>query len=108
MDIMKGAIGCIMLPFLLPIIAVAILIYVLYRRGKKQAWSGTIVEKIHNIKTEDDGPLHKVHHLYSVKVKIDSSGEVHAIALSKDMFDKFSEGDRLEKKSGESWPHKIS
>ena len=105
---MRGAVGCIMLPFLLPIIAVAILIFILYRRGKKQAYSGTIVEKIHNTKTEDDGPRHKVSHLYSVKVKIDATGEVHAIALSREMYDQFQEGDRIEKKSGESWPHKVS
>ena len=43
---MKGAIGCLMLPFILPIIAFGVLIFVLYRRGKKQSYSGTIVEKI--------------------------------------------------------------
>jgi hypothetical protein len=105
---MKGAIGCLMLPFLLPIIIAIVIIIKLYRRGKKQAYTGTIVEKVYKTKKEDDGQFHKVSHLYSVKVKIDSINEVHAIALSKEMYDQFQEGDRIEKKSGESWPHKMN
>jgi hypothetical protein len=105
---MKGAIGCLMLPFLLPIIAVAILIIVLIRRGKKQAYTGTIVEKVYREKKEIDDGFKRVSHLYSIRVKIDGMEKVHAIALSRDLYDQFNEGDRIEKKSGESWPHKIS
>jgi len=101
---MNAAIGCLILPFLLPIILVAGLFVVLIRRGKKQAYTGTIVEKIHNTTEDDDN---RVTHLYSVKVDIDGNKGVHAIAVSKEMFDQFKEGDRIEKKSGESWPHKI-
>jgi hypothetical protein len=104
---MKSAIGCLMLPFLLPIIAVAILFIVLIRRGKKQTYSGTIVEKIYREKKENDDGFHRVSHLYTIKVKIDGVEKVHAIAISKDLYDQFNEGDRIEKKSGESWPYKI-
>jgi hypothetical protein len=101
---MNGAIGCLILPFLLPILIVAALFIVLIKRGKKQAYTGTIVEKIHNTTTDDDD---KVSHLYSIKVNIDGKDEIHAIAVSKELFDTFKDGDRIEKKSGESWPHKI-
>jgi hypothetical protein len=105
---MKAAVGCLMLPFLLPIIGVIVLIIVLYRRGKKQAYTGLIVEKIYRVKEVDDDGFHKTSHLYSIKVKIDGVERIHAIALSKELYDQFQEGDRIEKKSGESWPHKIT
>jgi hypothetical protein len=105
---MKSAIGCLMLPFLLPIIAVIVLIIVLYRRGKKQAYTGTIVDKIYRTKEEDDDGRHHIDHLYSIKVKVDGQERPHAIAVSKEMYDQFQIGDRIEKKSGESWPHKIN
>jgi hypothetical protein len=105
---MNTAIGCLMLPFLLPIIGAVVLFILLFIRGKKQAYTGTIIEKIYKVKKEEDDGIHKTSHLYSIKVKIDATQKIHGIAVSRDLYDQFQEGDRIEKKSGESWPHKIT
>jgi hypothetical protein len=86
-----------------------LLILKLVRKSKKDHWIGTVAdkkyfEKDHHEIGEKIG--HK-EHFYNLVVKMDN-GETHTIAASREFYEQCQPGDRLEKKSGELFPKKIS
>jgi hypothetical protein len=69
-----------------------------------------VIDRGHAVKekTEKDGTFkkRKREDLYHIKVKLDS-GEVHAIAVTPEMYEEFQVGDRIRKEKGELWPKKV-
>jgi hypothetical protein len=73
-------------------------------RGRKQAWTGTIVDKLaKNVKDSDRGGTQT---FYTIVIKLDS-GKQAKIAVNSTRYKEWKVGDRLEKKSGQNWPEKI-
>ena len=87
---------------LLIVLPFTILIIVLVKKGKDQAWKGTIVDKNDN-QVEDDGRMSTY---YYVVVQIDD-GKERKIAVDAQRYKEWKVGDRLEKIKGEIWPIKV-
>jgi len=100
----------ILLIFIFPAILFLLLVAKLFFRGKAASWEGVVVDKGHVVKekTEKDGTFkkRKQEHLYHIKVKLDN-GEIHAIAVTPEMYEEIQVGDRLKKEKGALWPKKI-
>jgi hypothetical protein len=88
-------------------LAIGFLIVVvkLVAKGRKMAWKGTLVDKLH--KTKDEFDSNKVSHFYTLVFKTEEGKEIK-VGVSKEMFDSYNVGDRAEKKSGEFWQKKIA
>jgi hypothetical protein len=91
--------------FALLIVGFLLLVIKLVAGGRKMAWTGTLVDKLHNTKDEDDSK--RVNHFYTLVFKTNEGKEIK-VGTSKEMFDQYTIGDRAEKKSGEFWQKKIS
>ncbi|MFA6250463.1 MAG: hypothetical protein WC686_03045 [Candidatus Shapirobacteria bacterium] len=73
--------------------------------GRKIAWKGTLVDKLH--KTKDEFDSKKVSHFYTLVFKTETGAEIK-VGTSKERYDEYNVGDRAEKKSGEFWPKKVT
>jgi hypothetical protein len=82
-----------------------ILVIGLVSKGRKMAWRGTLIDKLHNTKDEFDS--NKVNHFYTLIFKTDQ-GKVIKVGVSMEMYEDYNVGDRAEKKSGELWQKKIN
>jgi hypothetical protein len=77
----------------------------LIAKGRKMAWKGTLVDKLH--KTRDEFDSEKVNHFYTLVFKTEDGKEIK-VGTSKEMYDGYQLGDKAEKKAGELWQKKIS
>jgi hypothetical protein len=104
------------LPILIPIIIffgffgiliigfIALVVYLIVR-SKNASWKGTVIDKIHNTK-RDDEHRNRIEHFYIVVVKTDAGKEMK-LGLAKEMYDRFEIGDKLKKDKGSLFPVKI-
>ena len=74
-------------------------------KGRKLAWKGTLIDKLH--KTGEDMDSGKTQHFNTLVFKTEEGKELK-VGTSKDVFDTYNVGDKAEKKSGEFWPKKIN
>ncbi len=93
----------ILIPMLLLVFGFFFLIVKLILNAKKDAWTGTVLEKVHNTKRVEHN---RFEHFYYLVVALDG-GKERKIGLSAKMFDDFKKGDRIEKTKGELYPKKI-
>ena len=77
----------------------------LVSKGKAMAWTGTLIDKMHKTREEDDSD--RVTHYYTLVFKT-SDGKEMKVGTSKEVYDGYNIGDRAEKKSGEFWPKKSA
>lgn len=77
----------------------------LVSKGRKMAWKGTLIDKMHETREEYDSD--KVNHFYTLVFKTED-GKVLKVGTSKEVWDEYKIGDKAEKKSGELWPKKLS
>jgi len=100
----------ILLIFILPAIGFLLLVGKLFSKGKAAAWEGVVIDRGHVVKEKikKDGAFKrkKQEDFYHIKVKLDN-GEVHAIAVTPEMYEEIQVGDRLRKEKGELWPKKV-
>jgi hypothetical protein len=90
---------------LLSLIAGFLVIVVkLVLRGKKSAWKGVLVDKLH--RSREDFDTSKMEHFYTLVFKIEGDKEIK-VGTSKEVWDSYTIGDKAEKKSGEFRPKKI-
>jgi hypothetical protein len=102
---MKGCVVLLMLPFLLPIIGAIVLIVWLINKSKNEGWSGTVIDKSHNTKRDDDSP-HKTEHFYVLVVK--TKERDRKVAVSAENYALFQIGDKIEKPKGSLFPKKVT
>lgn len=86
------------------IIGFLLVIIKLVLKGKKMAWKGTLIDKMH--KTKDEYDSDKVTHFYTLIFKTEEGKEIK-VGTSKEIYDGYEIGNKAEKKSGELWPKKI-
>ena len=103
---MRLVIFLIMLPFLLPIVAVAFFILRLFLKGKAEGWKGEVIDKAHNTK-RDDEYKNKVDHFYSLRVRM-TDGKERNIAVASEFYRTCNVGDMVEKPKGAMYPKKVS
>jgi hypothetical protein len=103
---MKLVIFIIMLPFLIPIVLVALFILKIFLKGKAEEWKGEIIDKNYNSKRDFDNPK-KIEQFYSFKVKM-SDGKIRNIAVSNQFYNECVIGDVIEKPKGAIYPKKIN
>jgi len=103
---MRLVVFLLMLPFLLPIVAVIIFIIRIVMKGKAEGWKGEVIDKTHTTK-RDDEYRNKVDHFYSLRVRMDD-GKERNIAVSGDFYKTCEAGDRIEKPKGALFPKKVS
>lgn len=73
-------------------------------KGKKSAWKGILIDKLHKQREDfDDG----IEDIYILVFKIESGREIK-VPTSKQMWDSYKIGDKAEKKSGEFLFKKIA
>jgi len=89
--------------FLLPFIAFIAFIVKLIVKGKNESWKGTVINKLHNTKRDDDNRLE---HTYSLTVNMTSGQERH-IAVSSEFWNSTKVGDVIEKPKGALYPKKV-
>jgi hypothetical protein len=87
------------------VIGFLVVVVKLIAKGRKMAWKGTLIDKMHKTRDEDDS--NKVNHFYTLVFKTEEGKEIK-IGVSREMFDDYKIGDKAEKKSGELWQKKIS
>jgi hypothetical protein len=102
---MKGCVVLIMLPFLIPIIAAIVFIVWIIKKGKDEGWSGTVIDKSHNTRQDDDNP-HKTEHFYVLVVK--TKERDRKVAVSAENYALFQIGDKIEKPKGSLFPKKVT
>jgi hypothetical protein len=102
---MKGCAVLLMLPFLLPIIAAIVFIIWLINKGKNEAWSGEVIDKMHKTK-EDMDDSNKIEHLYTLVVQ--TKERVRNVAVSSQNYALFNKGDKIEKPKGSLFPKKVT
>jgi hypothetical protein len=102
---MKIVILVIMLPFLIPIVLAIIFIIKIIVKGKNEAWIGTVIDKNHNTKRDDEFK-NKVNHFYSLKMKM-KEGRERNIAVSSEFWNSVTVGDLVEKPKGALYPKKV-
>lgn len=88
------------------VVPFSILVVFLVMKGKKQAWTGTITDKVYNEKDSDDHPGRK-ESFYSLNIKTDDGKEIK-LGVDRIKYNEYKVGDRLKKESGKLWPVKIS
>jgi hypothetical protein len=76
----------------------------LIAKGKKSAWKGILVDKLH--KTKDEYDSNQVNHFYTLVFKTEEGKEIK-VGTSKEMYDSYNIGDKAVKKSGALWQTKI-
>ncbi len=91
--------------FLLPFIAVIYFIIKLVVKGKNEGWKGTIINKLHKTKDDDEHP-HKKDHFYTLTVNMTDGQERH-IGVSEEFWNMCKVGDIIEKPKGELYPKKV-
>jgi len=102
----------ILLIFCLPGVLFLLFVGKLFSKGKAAAWEGVVIDKGHVVKEKYDQDeilktkRKKREHLYNIKVKLDN-GEIHAIAVTPEMYEEIQVGDRLRKEKGSLWPKKV-
>jgi hypothetical protein len=84
------------------------LVVKLIRRGLKDYWTGTILNKLYNERKDKEIGENIGHsdRFYTLLIKTDS-GQERKIAVSSKFYNECNVGDRLEKKKGKAWPEKI-
>lgn len=87
------------------VIGFLVIVVKLAAAGRKMAWKGILIDKMH--KTKDEYDSNRVNHFYTLVFKTDDGKEIK-VGASKEMWDQYNVGDRAEKKSGEFWQKKIS
>lgn len=104
------------LPMLIPLILffgffgilivgfLALVIYLIVR-SKNASWKGTVIDKIHNTK-RDDEYRNKIEHFYVLVVKTDE-GKDMKLGIAKEVYDRFEIGDTIKKDKGSLLPTKI-
>jgi hypothetical protein len=75
------------------------------QKSKTASWKGTVVDKQEKKQRDPDGVETSYYLLY---VKIDDSGKTQKMGISKEMFEDFAVGDRVEKQAGQYYPQKIT
>ncbi|MFN2296430.1 MAG: hypothetical protein ACK2U0_18665 [Candidatus Promineifilaceae bacterium] len=75
------------------------------QKSKTASWKGTVVDKQEKKKRDPDGVETSYYLLY---VKTDDSGKTQKMGISKEMFEDFAVGDRVEKQAGQYYPQKIT
>jgi hypothetical protein len=75
-------------------------------RGRKSAWKGEVVDKLFNERRGSFEDSDKINQFYTLVFKTDT-GQTIKSAVAKSMYDDFSIGDKVEKKSGTNWPQKM-
>jgi len=103
---MQGCLFLIMLPFIIPIVLAAVFILRIFLKGKAEGWKGTVIDKSHKTKDDDDHP-HKVEHFYSLKCKM-TDGKERNIAVSSEFWASCNVGDIIEKPKGAIFPKKVT
>lgn len=86
------------------IIGFLIVVGKLISSGKKMAWKGTLIDKMH--KTKDEYDSNRVNHFYTLVFKTEEGKDIK-VGASKEMYDDYNIGDKAEKKSGELWQKKV-
>lgn len=86
------------------IVPFSTLVIVLILKGRKQAWTGTIIDKSANEKTDMDSDRTSV--IYSVKIRTDEGKEFN-YGVDATKYNEYKIGDRLKKESGKLWAEKI-
>ncbi|MBN2016025.1 hypothetical protein JW766_04295 [Candidatus Dojkabacteria bacterium] len=81
-----------------------VLVLYLLNKGRKSSWNGKIVDKLHKVGTDDDG---RDVHYYTLVVKTEEDKTLK-IGVSYEEYNQFKVGDKLEKKSGQFKPQKVS
>ena len=80
------------------------LIFKLVMKSKKSSWSGEVIDKKHNSHTDMDD---KTIESYYLVVKMDDGSRNRNIGLSRQMWENFSVGDKINKAAGKLIPEKI-
>ncbi|MFA6007896.1 MAG: hypothetical protein WC784_04630 [Candidatus Shapirobacteria bacterium] len=80
------------------------LIFRLISKSKNEEWSGVVTDK--KVNSVEDNDTNIVHDYYFLVVKRDN-GDVHNLGLSRELWQKFSIGDKLHKPKGKLFPDKI-
>jgi len=91
--------------FALLVIGFFVLIGKLISKSKNESWKGEVVDKKHN-QVRDDEYKNKMNDFYFLVVKMEN-GNQRNIGLSREMWDKFKVGDKLQKPKGKLFPEKI-
>jgi hypothetical protein len=86
------------------VIGFLLVVLKLVTAGKKMAWKGTLIDKMH--KTKDEYDSNRVNHFYTLVFKTEEGKEIK-VGTSKEVFDTYNIGDSAEKKSGSMWPEKL-
>jgi len=102
---MRLVVLIIMLPFLIPIVFAAIFILKIFLKGKNEGWEGTILDKNHTSKPDDEHKNRR-EHFYSFKVKM-TNGQERNIAVSGQFWNDCAVGDVIEKPKGAIFPKKV-
>jgi hypothetical protein len=95
----------LMLPFLIPIVLAILFIIKIIMKGKNEGWIGTVIDKNHHTK-RDDEYKNKVDHFYSLKMKM-KDGRERNIAVSGEFWNACVIGDTVEKPKGALYPKKV-
>lgn len=102
---MQGCLFLIMLPFILPIVIVAIFLLRIFLKGKAEEWKGTVVDKKHT--TQYDNEKRRDEHFYSLRVKM-TDGKERDVAVMSDFWASCKNGDVIEKPKGAIFPKKVT
>jgi hypothetical protein len=104
--IIFGPIVIFMVIFGLLIVGFLSLVGKIIYQGRKSAWKGVVVDKIHNEKRGSFEEDKEISQFYTLVFKTDEGKQIK-IAVAKSMYDEYEIGDRAEKKSGEMWQKKV-
>ncbi len=87
------------------IVPFSALIIFLILKGRKQAWTGTIIDKSANVTSDFDSGNDST--IYSVRIKSDAGKEFN-YGVDHKKYNEYKIGDRLKKESGKIWAEKIA
>jgi len=79
------------------------LVIFLILKGRQQAWTGKIVDKLHKVGSDDDG---RDVDYYTLVIKTDA-GKTVKLGLPESEFKGYKIGDKMEKKSGKIKPFLV-
>ncbi len=91
--------------FLFLVVGFIVLVIRLVTKSKNEQWSGVVVDKVH--KTKKDDETDRIIDYYHLVVKTDQGAERH-IGLSRQLWEGYQVGDRLNKPKGSLFPDKIA
>lgn len=102
---MVGIVRVIFYIFLFLVVVLPIsLIVLLVLKGKKQSWTGEIINKKVNEKRDFDTDRLETH--YIVTIKKDNDKQIN-LEVDPSRYNLWSIGDKLEKTKGKLWPEKV-